>query len=432
MGRIAIGTSQNDPRVLGRPLMSDHNLSARLWATAALISVPLASVWNYAWWLPLHLALLGAATQAIVGGQLMFSATLGLSRGPSRNLVLVQLLLLNVGALLVVGGRQWHSDAALAAGVVIVTVVIGWVTFLVHRLWSRSVNRRFAMTGVFYRLAGVSIILGATIGGALALGAFNDAASYLEHRSLHMTLNVLGWVGLTVVGTAITLLPTILHVRAPKIQQLRPAPWLMFGGLMVFSTGASLGLGWMASVGLATYAAGFAIFGFYVRKILAVKSRRQVPTAALHLVSAVAWLAVTVVAGIILTATSDHAALRDFIVVGGAAGFVFQALLGAWAFLLPSTRAPIPEQRRRELVAMELGGRLQVAAYNLGLVAAMVGLRTDIDISLAGIILAWTAAVSAMTKSWIFPYLGRLRGVQVRSDLWWAPPSDEGGASPPT
>lgn len=422
MGRIEIGTTQNDPRILGRPLMSDHNLSARLWATAALIAAPLASAADIGWWLPLHLALLGAATQAIVGGQLMFSATLGLSRGPSRRLVLAQLLLLNLGALLVVGGRQWHSDGALGSGVVIITLVIGWVTFLVHRLWRSSVNRRFAMTGVFYRLAGASIILGATIGGALALGAFNDAASYMEHRSLHMTLNVLGWVGLTVVGTAITLLPTILHVRAPQIRQLRAAPWLMFGGIMIFATGASLSLAWMASMGLSTYAAGLAGFGLYVSKVLTVKSRRKVPTAALHLVSAVAWLGVTVVAGIVLTATWDHAALRDLIVVGGAVGFVFQALLGAWSFLLPSTRAPVPDQRRRELVAMELGGRSQVTAYNLGLVAVLVGLRSDIDISLAGMVLAWAAAAWAMTKCWVFPFLAGMPAVRARSERWWAEP----------
>jgi nitrite reductase (NO-forming) len=280
------------------------------------------------------------------------------------------------------------------------------------------------MTGVFYRLAGVSIILGATIGGALALGAFNDAASYLEHRSLHMALNVFGWVGLTVVGTAITLLPTILHVRAPKIRYLRPAPWLMFGGLMVFATGASLGLGWMASAGLSIYAAGFAIFGFYVRKVLATKSRRGIPTAALHLVSAVGWLAVTIVAGIILTATSDHASLRDFIVVGGGAGFVFQALLGAWAFLLPSTRVPDPDMRRRELIAMEVGGREQVVLYNLGLIAVLIGLRIDtsFDVGLVGIVTTWTMAAWAMAKNWLFPQLATLSSVRARSERWWAEP----------
>ena len=112
-------------------------------------------------------------------------------------------------------------------------VVIGWVTWLVHPMWRATVNRRFLITGTFYRLAGVSLLVGALIGGALGIGAFDDPTSYIAHRNVHMTLNVFGWAGMTIVGTAITLLPTILHVRAPRLRRVRAAPWLMFVGLMV-------------------------------------------------------------------------------------------------------------------------------------------------------------------------------------------------------
>jgi nitrite reductase (NO-forming) len=400
--------------------MSDHNLSARLWASAALIAVPLASTTDVGWWLPLHLALLGAASQAIVGGQLMFSATLGLARGPSRHTTLTQLALLNVGAALVVGGRLWGSRAALAAGATIFTVVIGWVMWQVARLWSRSVNRRFAITGLFYRLAGASIVIGATIGGALGIGAFDDASSYVAHRSVHMTFNILGWAGLTVVGTAITLLPTMLHVRAPSLRAVRAAPWLMFGGLAALGGGATASSGWIASAGMLSYAAGLAAFGVYVHDVLATSRRRKVPTAALHLIAALAWLGLTTFALIVFSAMEDYPALGDFIVVGGAAGFVFQAVLGAWSFLLPSLRAAVPQLRRRELVAMELGGRAQLLAYNVGLVAILFGLRGLGDSALVGVILTWCAALWAMAKSWGFPLLAGFPAVHERSERWWA------------
>ena len=402
--------------------MSDHNLSARVWATAAIVSVPLLSTLGVGWWLPVHLAMLGAASEAIVGGQLMFTATLGLSRGPARSRTLMQLGLLNVGAALVVGGRVWSSTAVLAAGALIFVAVICWVTWQVHTYWRRSINRRFSITGAFYRLAGLSVILGASIGGSLGIGAFDDPASYLAHRSLHMTLNVLGWAGLTIVGTAITLLPTVLHVRAPKLLTIRSVPWLMLGGLMVLSTGASADAALVATAGLALYVAGLVVFAIYVRQILVIPRRRKVPTAALHLISALAWCVVTSLALIASFARSDPSLTRDVLVVGGAGGFVFQALIGAWSFLLPSTRAPIPQRRRRELTAMELLGRPQVVAYNSGLVAIVVGLRTDIDLALLGIILAWIAAAWAIGKSWSFPRLGTLPYVQRRSEHWWAPP----------
>ena len=90
--------------------MSDHNLSARLWASGALLTVPIASWTGVGWWLPLHMALLGAITQAIVGGQLMFSATLGLARGPSRK---GRSPSYNAGLLAVLVGLRASSEIAL-------------------------------------------------------------------------------------------------------------------------------------------------------------------------------------------------------------------------------------------------------------------------------------------------------------------------------
>ena len=405
--------------------MSDHNLSARLWATAAVLAVPLATRTGLGWWLPLHLALLGAATQAVVGGQLMFTATLGLARGPSRTSAVSQLALLNAGAVLVVAGRWAGHRMAFVAGATLVVLTVIWVAWQVDGMSRRSVNKRFVITGTFYRLAALSVVTGATIGAALGAGAFDDPTSYLGHRTLHFAFNVLGWTGLTIVGTAITLLPTILHVRAPDLERVRNTPWLMFGGLVVMSTGISFELPWLAATGMLGYTSGLVFFGAYARRILATPRRRKVPTAALHLIAALAWAFATAVALILTSATGEHQASRDFIVAGGAVGFVFQALLGAWSFLLPSTRAPIPDRRRRELVAMELGGRAQVVAYNLGALLALVALRTGVETGMLGTALAWTAAAWALTKSWTFPLLARLAVIRRWSERWWEPPPEK-------
>lgn len=420
--RIEIARAGAKPGTAGRPLMSDHNLSARIWATAALVAVPLSARTGLGWWLPLHLALLGAVTQAIVGGQLMFSATLGLARGPSRATTLAQLGLLNAAGLSVIVGRWTGLQVLFAAGVTVFVVVIGWVAWLVHRLWRSSVNRRFAVTGTFYRLAAASLLLGATVGGALVTGAFENPSSYIAHRSMHMTLNVFGWAGMTIVGTAITLLPTILHVRASSLSAVRRVPWLMFLGLLVMSTGANTQLGWVGGIGMATYLAGLSFFLIYVKKVLSTPRRRKVPTAALHLVAAIAWALVSAI-GLVVTLGQDHwGAARDFVVVGGAVGFALQALLGAWSFLLPSTRAPVPQQRRNELTSMELVGRSQVTAYNLGLILALVGLRTGSDMAMIGTVLTWTATAWALAKAWSFPLLARLPLVERRAAAWWADP----------
>ena len=424
MPRIEIAALDDAPQAMGRPLMSDHNLTARLWATAALLSVPFAPLIGLGWWFPVHLALLGAASQAIVGGQLMFSTTLGLARGPSRTTVLSQLALLNSGAALVVGGRVWGSDIALGIGATLFLIGIAWAAVLVDRQWRDSPNRRFAVTGSFYRLAATSVLLGASMGVALALGWFDDPGSHAAHRSVHMAFNVLGWAGLSIVGTAITLLPTIMHVRAAPLGSVRATPWLMFGGLLVVATGATTDIGMVTAVGFAGLVAGLVTFGLYLKRIATIPRRRRIPTAALHLMASVGWMSVVAVLSVLFSATEDHAAIRDVLVVGGAAGTIVQALLGAWSFLLPSTRPPIPERRRRELVAMELGGRPQVVVYNAGIALVLVGLLAGAPTSLIGIWLAWVAAAVALAKTWTFPLLAKLPAVERASALWWAPPED--------
>jgi nitrite reductase (NO-forming) len=250
--------------------------------------------------------------------------------------------------------------------------------------------------------------------------------SYLTHRGVHMTLNVFGWAGMTIVGTAITLLPTILHVRAPSLKIIRPVPWLMFGGLMLMSAGATTGNDWIAAGGMAAYVTGLVTTGFYFKTMIATPRRRRIPTAAFHLMCAIAWAFVTAAALIFTTSQGDTGASRDLVVVGGAAGFALQALLGAWSFLLPSTRAPVPTQRRAELTAMELGGRAQVIGYNVGLIAIFWGLRTGMDdVSLVGIVVAWLATAWALTKSWSFSALAALPRVQRLSESWWTDPTKE-------
>jgi hypothetical protein len=70
---------------------------------------------------------------------------------------------------------------------------------------------------------------------------------------------------------------------------------------------------------------------------------------------------------------------------------------------------------------MELGGRLQVAAYNAGVVAALLALAGVGPVApLAAV--AWVAAAWALVKTWAFPRLAALPRVQEQAARWWAPP----------
>jgi hypothetical protein len=72
---------------------------------------------------------------------------------------------------------------------------------------------------------------------------------------------------------------------------------------------------------------------------------------------------------------------------------------------------------------MDLGGKAQVALYNLGLLSVLIGLRNSSDVALVGIVMSWAAAAAALAKCWAFPLLARLPMVKRRSSAWWADPA---------
>lgn len=74
---------------------------------------------------------------------------------------------------------------------------------------------------------------------------------------------------------------------------------------------------------------------------------------------------------------------------------------------------------------MELGGRAQVIAYNLALVITFVGLRSNLEISLVGIVMGWLAVTWTLFKSWSFPALSGLAVVEDLSAVWWAEPDQQ-------
>ncbi|MDQ3646301.1 MAG: hypothetical protein M3345_05120, partial [Actinomycetota bacterium] len=270
-----------------RSPMADHHLSARVWASVALIAVLLPSTWRLGWWLPLHFLLIGAASQLIIGGQTMFSATLGVAPGPRRATTLVQLVLMNAGVIGISAGRVFEIVSLVAIGALSFLTAVVWSAIVVRSLWRRSLNRRFVETGVLYSLASVCVVLGAGMGVALALGWTNDSASYATHKLSHMALNLWGWGGLTILGTMLTLLPTVLHIRAPA-PKIGRASWVAFAGLIIMVTFLTLEAYVAAAVGATVFASGLARPLTYFHTVVSRPRRRHLPAAGLHLGASVA------------------------------------------------------------------------------------------------------------------------------------------------
>ncbi|HKO84018.1 MAG TPA: hypothetical protein VJ140_05530, partial [Actinomycetota bacterium] len=164
-------------------------------------------------WLALHLVLLGAATNAIVVWSEYFAAALLRAPPASERVALVRAFALNLGIVgVLVGVHTGRSGLAAAGACLAGVVVLGHALGLASRI-VRALPARPSGTVWFYLAAAAALLAGMGLGLWLAGGAAGSADAHRGLRLAHVHLNVLGWVGLAVVGTQFTLWPTVLRTR---------------------------------------------------------------------------------------------------------------------------------------------------------------------------------------------------------------------------
>jgi nitrite reductase (NO-forming) len=407
-----------------RDTMRLYQTAARVWLTAAGLSVLLPASVRLGWWVPLHLALLGAVSVAISGAMQNFVAALTATGSAPRSTVWAQFGLTNTGAALIVAGRTSDLPRLVAAGGTVFLAGILLLGLIVLHARRRALHLRHRIPVAMYGSAVACVLVGALIGILLGTGAVSDPQTLLDMRSAHMVINVLGWVSLTIAGTLITLLPTVLRVRMPAWHGDVTAALFVFG-VAITATGLALGVTALAVAGGFAFAAGVAGLLVMVRRVLSTPRKWPVPVSAKHLLLALAWfmagalwLVVALIRGGAWFAGAD-----DLFVVVFVGGWILQTLLGAWQYLLPMSRPGHPDERRASLAAVEWGGTVQLVAMNVGLVLlALAAARSGASVLAAvGAASALAGATMALIKSWIYPTLGRSTLLTRRSRPMWDP-----------
>ena len=405
-----------------RDITHRYQTAARAWLTAAGLAWALPPAARDGAWLPLHLALAGAATVAISGAMQNFAVSLAAAPSPPAAVVWSQLALVNLGAALIAIGWPAGIPALMAAGgtaFVAAILLLGGIVVMAER---RSLHRRHRLPIRMYQAAAACVIAGGTIGALLGSGAVRPGRTYDDLVGAHMALNVLGFVGLTICGTLVTLLPTMLRVRIPAWPG-RASTALLGCGVAAVAVGLAAGAAPLAAAGGAAYAAGALGVAVLVVRVLRAHRRWRPPISAAHVVAGVAWFVAGAVALAAVLPGGDatfQGFLPVFLVVFPA-GFVVQTLLGAWLYLLPMARPAHPNERRAMLKATEVGAALQVAVGNVGL--ALMALRAAGLVPFAagalGAALALAAGAAALAKAWAYPLLARLGVAADRSgDVW--------------
>jgi nitrite reductase (NO-forming) len=327
-------------------------------------------------WLMIHLLLLGAVSHAILVWSRHFAeALLHTSPAPGdRRVQSTRLLLLNGGVLGVVTGVLSDLWPVTVLGAAAVVAAVGWHGVALVLQMRRALPSRFGATVRYYVAAAALLPVGATLGTILARGLSDPMHGQM--RLAHAIVNLLGWMGLTVVGTLVTLWPTMLRTRMAEGTEraARHALPLLVTSVVVTAGGALLGARAAVVAGLAGYLGGLALVAVpFVRTALA-KRPSSFPTWSVlaglgWLVGALATLTVGVATAPTWQAVDERVSwLTPFL----AAGFGAQVLLGALSYLVPMALGGGPTAVRAANTVLDKGGALRIVLVNGGLLVSVL------------------------------------------------------------
>lgn len=382
---------------------------ALVWLAGAAIMAIIHPFVPESRWLLVHLVLLGAATHSIMVWSVYFAqallktpAELDDRRRQSRRL---GLLLIGVTAVLIgVPTAIWPLTAAGAAAVV--AAVIAHFAALWQRL-RHALPGRMRVT-VHYYLAAAGLLPAGAVFGVLLARGYPDP----WHGQLllaHTMVNVLGWVGLTVTGTLITLWPTMLRTRMDERAErlARQALPMFLTGLALVLGGALAGVLGVVAAGLAVYAAGLVWWG----RALVAPARNRPPQefAPASVAAALVWAVIGLVWLILNTTASstwgEVTASFGPIVAVIVAGFVVQLLTGAMSYLIPVVLGGGGTVVRTSQWWFNRAGTVRLVIINLGLVLFLAPVPSAVRVT--------TSVVVLVAMAWFIPLMaGAIRAAR--------------------
>lgn len=289
-------------------------------------------------WLTVHLLLLGAVTNAIITWSDHFVSALLWTRSQNHNRQMAVIVLLNISIVGVLVSVSTHMKYLIIFFASLMFATIIYFLQGISIAIKRSLNRRFIDLLRYYQFAAFFLLIGISLG---VIGSFiSDEAPMQPRLALaHLHANLLGWVGITVIGTLVTLWPTVL--RTPMHERSIRAAVV---GLRFILIGTSMSIiaaieDWQILFGgsLACYLIGASIT--LTPAILTMRNRKPDRPGSWMLLTGAIGLGVLLFADIVLqfmyrspekvlVALEGHILLLFTL-------FLFPTLLGALTYLLP-------------------------------------------------------------------------------------------------
>lgn len=402
---------------------------AIVWLFLALIAVVFHNQLPGGRWLMVHLVVLGAVTHSITVWSNYFAVAL-LKPSPSiaepRSMQAKRLGLLNAGIVVVIVGVPMAWWVVAAVGGALIVVELCWHAWVLLRMARHALPAPFAIAVYYYLAATAFFPVGITLGALLARG-FGDP-TFERVLVAHTMINLLGWVGLSIIGTLLTLWPTVLRARidskAARRARLALIPLILAVAAVALS--ALFGSRPGAAAGLIVYLLGVVLAW---RSMLGAVKRTPPRTFAVGSVAAgQLWLAAGLVTLTITVLRHDWVWIGNHygvITMMFVVGFVLQTLLGAMNHLIPTVVGRGPRGYKAAVKQLDLWGPARVTLLNGALVVALLPVPDLVRWIVAALGLASLASYIPLLFKAIHAALAARADVERNGPGTPAPPVDD-------
>jgi nitrite reductase (NO-forming) len=338
-------------------------------------------------WLPLHLALAGAATSAIAGVLPFFVAAFAAAQ-PARAAVRgASLVAVALGALSVAAGVVAPEPALAVAGGIAFVAGIGLTALAAIQPLRRALGPSRGLVVRGYLVAMAFVGTGALLATLLEAGWPPVADAWARLKPAHAWLNVVGFVSLVIATTLMHFYPTVIGARIS-------GHWS--GRLTITATALGPAL---VAIGYAAAAEGIARAGAIATMAGAVGLAIYVADRWRHratwttdpewhrfviggLTSAVGWYVagIAIVGGRVLGAGADPSGWRiDLAAVPLVAGWAGVAVVASASHLLPSVGPGDQAAHARQRTVLGTAGTARLVALDAGLLLWFLGVVTEAD-----------------------------------------------------
>ena len=322
-------------------------------------------------WVIVHLFTLGLITNSILVWGQHFTETLLHRRPPdsARAIQVRRIMVLNGGIVVLVAGMIAAFPAAVIAGAAIVGGAVTWyIVDLVRQIRAASPTR-FKPIVKYYAVAAAFLPAGAIAGAFMGIGVPEEWAIRLH--AFHLAVNVLGFVGITVLTTLVTFWATVLRAPMAKGQDEAATQSLVLLSVSVVAVAlASLTGAWLITAAALVVYLGAVLWHLYY---LARMARSTPPRefASMSIGCGLIWLPLAVgwAAWLVADGRVDDLGAVTVPLLAGAAA---QILFGAMSFLMPTVMRGGPAAVRAGMIEMNRLAMFRLVLVNAGLIVFLL------------------------------------------------------------